>query len=218
MSAPNTIFIFDLMGPGANYPGGIKAEHLRDELQALGVNVILEDTSTRPKLFAFVERVLNVSEANTKIFPVLHFFGHGNNAGIAVEENSEGINWTLLCDILKPLYDVVKGNLVLCFDVCDGLHGFKIARKLLPLPFLALVGPITEIHGQASLKAFVEFYRASAIEITDLDQAVDRMNRASGYADERYQWVIGTKGSFDFTGRVKSIALVDDSTGDIVLS
>ena len=217
MSAPNTIFVFDLMGPGADHPDGIKAEHLRDELETLGVNVILEDTSTRPKLFAFMERVLKASEVDTKILPILHFFGHGDNAGIEVEENHEGISWTLLCEILKPLYDVVKGNFVLCFDVCDGLHGFKVARKFLPFPFLALVGPISEIQGSASLNAFVEFYRATAIEITDFDQALERMNRASGYADERYQWVSGTKGSFDFTGRVKGIALVDDKTGDIVL-
>lgn len=218
MAAPNTIYIFDLLGPHAKHPGGIRAEDLRDAVQALGANVQLADASNRIKLFAFVEVIGKACSENTTVFPILHFFGHGDNAGIEVEERHEEVTWAVLCEVLKPLYDLMKGNVVLCFDVCHGLHGFKIARRLLPFPFLALVGPNAEIHADTSLKAFVEFYRASAVEVTNLDEAVDRMNAAAGYADERYQWVIGTKVSFDFTGRIKGIALIDDKTEVVVLS
>lgn len=218
MAAPNTIYIFDLMGPEAKHPDGIRAEHLRDKLEAIGVNVVVQDTSTRPKLFAFVEEILKATNANLKAFPILHFFGHGDTSGIEVEEQHEGISWKGMCGILKPLYDSLKGNVVLCFDVCDGLHGFKIARTFLPFPFLALVGPNAKIHGLPSLWAFVEFYRATALEMTNMDEAIDRMNKASGYKDERYHWVIGTKLSFDLTGRVTGTALIDDKTEKIVLS
>ena len=51
-----------------------------------------------------------------------------------------------------------------------------------------------------------------------MKEAVCRMNQASGYNDERYEWIDGTKIGFDMTGRFKGVALGMDGTNEIYLT
>jgi len=210
MPAPNPIYIIDLMGDNANPPGGVFAKHLASSLIDLKLGPSLLNGSTRGRLYESVLEIERQVGGNKPFFPVVHFFGHGNADGIAVHENSESVDWTQLREVLRPLQQTSQGNIVFCFDVCHGLKGFKIARRFFPLPFLALIGPNQPIGGVESLRAFTEFYKAASVDIADLDNAVNRMNVASGYADERYEWVIGTKWTFDFTGKTKGIDLIPD--------
>lgn len=215
MALTAQIYIFDLLGPFVKHPAGIMAEHLRDELAKNFLDAELFDCSDRIRLFSAITNIRQACIDDAGICPILHFFGHGKDSGIEIQRDNEDVNWRILAEMLQPLHKTVSGKFILCFDTCDGLHGFRVAYNALPLPFLALVGPNTTIQGDRTLAAFTEFYRTAFQGSGTMDDALQAMNQASGYPDERYEWIDGRKIGFDFTGKVKGIALANDVTGEI---
>lgn len=135
------------------------------------------------------------SDSSTNLQPYIHISAHGSSYGVKFTDRSF-LNWSkfrlLLEEVeneigranITPSRHLMSSRLVLCFSTCEGYNAYKIhadnANTQDSCPFQCVVGPTEEVDWVDSLLAFQVFYHAANYRYCTFDEAVSRMNIATG--------------------------------------
>lgn len=135
---------------------------------------------------ALGERLVRAFEqfkkGNDYRYPILHLSMHGNKDGVALTDRST-FAWPDLYAKLRPLINVMPGQLDICMSSCHGLHGAKMAMdEMQPVTFRHLVGTDSNVFWADAAVAYMAMYH-HLFRGTALADAVNAMRAASGVAD-----------------------------------
>jgi hypothetical protein len=161
--------------------------HGRFEGEALEKTIKLSDLSCSRRLVvnreaftaAFLVGIKKYFEASGMPL-VIHISAHGNEEGIQLS-SGETVSWEELRKLLITINEVLKGTLIVCMSSCKGYSGIRMAMRddNSPLPFLAIIGPISEPTWGETNIAFATFYHLFA-KGEEPAKAVEAMKIASG--------------------------------------
>lgn len=135
--------------------------------------------------------------------PILHISSHGSSEGIMLTKG-DVLGWNELRDLIMPINQAYKGNLVFCISSCEGFSACRMAMKEGELPFLGIVGNIGMAKLSDTTIAFSTFYHliAKGYMITD---AVKAMRKASG--DEKFKEIRGIVAQKAYIEEVRKLQL-----------
>lgn len=111
--------------------------------------------------------------------PIVHLSMHGNKSGIGFT-NGDFVSWHELQEILRPVFEWMDGNLLVCLSSCSGYYGCQMAMyEDETQPFGALVGNTGETSWAEAAVGFVTFYH-QFFRTADVAASVEAMKVASG--------------------------------------
>lgn len=110
--------------------------------------------NTSELLATFDEITASVKEGN---YPILHVEAHGNEKGLGLA-NGEIISWKDLSAPLIRLNELLRAQLIVTVAACSGGHMARTAAEADRAPFLALLGPSTEIWDNELYADYCQFY------------------------------------------------------------
>lgn len=129
--------------------------------------------------FALTHDLPQVIKSYNDRAPVLHISAHGFPEGIQLS-NGEQITWAELKEILTPLSEALKGNLLICMSCCSGVAACRMAMDIedTEAPFFAVIGHPAEPQWPETAVAYATFYHLIA-KGRNIDDAVKAMQIAS---------------------------------------
>lgn len=131
-------------------------------------------------IYALTHELPQVIKNHNDRAPVLHISAHGFPEGIQLS-NGDQITWQDLREILKPLSEALKGNLLICMSSCSGASACCMAMHTTDTeePFFAIIGHPNEPTWPDTAVAYATFYHLIA-KGYHIDEAVKAMQIASG--------------------------------------
>jgi len=126
----NDFFIYIVESPSASdlydgiSEGGLVAQFIRlDSIQCV--------TRTAINSTAFVTALtIGLAEAMIRFpdrYPILHLSAHGGKEGIQLS-SGEVLTWAKLKDLLIPINESFRGELLLCMSSCEGYSACRNSR------------------------------------------------------------------------------------------
>jgi len=124
--------------------------------------------------------------------PIIHISAHGNKDGIQLTDGTY-FQWNKLKNIFKRKNLDLNNLLIVCMSSCEGFGAVRMAFNSEALPFLALIGPTSEIDLRDRAMAFLTFYYrlnkdASpqvALDAMKISSGNDKFAMISGYNAQR---------------------------------
>lgn len=89
--------------------------------------------------------------------PILHVEAHGNEDGLGLA-SGEMITWKDLSAPLVELNKLLRGQLIVTVAACFGGYMARTAAESVRAPFLAVLGPSTEIWDNELYADYCQFY------------------------------------------------------------
>lgn len=113
-----------------------------------------------------------------RVRPVIHIATHGNENGIALR-SGDFVTWDDLREILRPIYDYLKGEFVLSMSSCKGINALRVILQ--GMPIIGVLGSVEEVDWSDNVMAFAVFYHLSQ-KGCGYQHAVEAMRMASGHS------------------------------------
>lgn len=110
--------------------------------------------NTSELLATFDEISASVTDGN---YPILHIEAHGNEEGLGLA-NGEIIGWKDLSAPLIRLNELLRAQLIVTVAACSGGLMARTAAESVRAPFLAVLGPSTEIWDNELYADYCQFY------------------------------------------------------------
>ncbi|PKG76235.1 hypothetical protein CXF86_01780, partial [Shewanella sp. GutCb] len=124
-----------------------------------GVAIDYVSITTKEELFTHIDTLIHEAKYN-RVFPVLQLDVHGTSDKSGIVLNSgETIIWRQLCDKLRELNSLSKGNLIIVMAACYGANiqqGIDIFNRS---PFWGVMSPLNTVTPDEILESLSEFYR-----------------------------------------------------------
>jgi len=113
--------------------------------------------------------------------PILHIEAHGNETGIAPEQNgSSYILWEELTEPLQRVNEASGCNLLIVMAACIGNAAVKALRRGPRAPAIVVIGPTDEILPTRLFDASKELYWVISAGDASIDAIVSGMSSESG--------------------------------------
>jgi hypothetical protein len=114
--------------------------------------------ATKKELFAHIDHLIHDAKY-CRIFPILQIDVHGtmDRSGIILNSGDRVI-WRNLCDKLRDLNELSRGNLIVVMAACYGAHiqtGIDLFNRS---PFWGVMSPVNSVTPDAIQKSLSEFY------------------------------------------------------------
>lgn len=157
----NKISIVESLGKHDRKTGGLLYEDIKmlELFHERGVAVEHASISSKNDLYNHIDLLTHDARAN-RIFPILQIDVHGTSDRKGIALNSgENILWRDLCNKLRELNSVSKGNLIIVMSSCFGVHiqsGIDLFNRA---PFWAVMSPLNQVSPDDIQKSLGEFYR-----------------------------------------------------------
>lgn len=131
-------------------------------------------------IYALTYDLPEIIKSHNDKAPILHISAHGFDEGIQLS-NGDQITWQELREILKPICEALKGNLLLCMSSCSGISSCRMAMDLNDThePFFAVIGHPDKPTWPDTAVAYATFYHLIAKGF-QIAEAVNAMKVASG--------------------------------------
>jgi hypothetical protein len=115
--------------------------------------------ATKEELYRYIDNLIDQAKYN-RVFPVLQLDVHGTSDRRGIILNSgDTISWRNLCDKLRELNELSKGNLIVVMAACYGTHIQKGINPFNRSPFWGVMSPLNTVTPDAILESLGEFYR-----------------------------------------------------------
>ncbi len=154
---PIEIWILESLPAGDTQTGTLLRDAILERAPASKqvINVHHRAPFGGPEFMAvFDEITASVARGN---YPILHLEAHGNEDGLGLA-NGELIEWKALSAPLVRLNDLLKAQLIITVAACSGGHMARTAAESVRAPFLAVLGPSTEIWDNELYADYCQFY------------------------------------------------------------
>lgn len=193
IKAATKVYIIESPHPEDLKIGRVEGLALGQILKLAGIDFsYYEAGSTKEVQEKFKQMANEINQTkDDKHWTIIHFSMHGNEKGIGLT-SGEFIDWEKFSQLLVDFISDVgtfpipntTGNrlcpLQLGFSVCKGISAKEIKQFIGISPYWTLVGPNDKVSWSDSLMAFSTLYHNLILKRTSFEDAVKRMNMASG--------------------------------------
>ena len=126
---------------------------------AKGIATEYAPIATKDELYEHIDNLILEAKYN-HVFPVLQLDVHGasDRSGIILK-SGDIIIWRNLCDKLRALNEVSKGNLIVVMAACYGTHIQSGIDHFNRSPFWGVMSPLNEVTPDDIQESLCEFYR-----------------------------------------------------------
>jgi hypothetical protein len=162
-----------------NHLESVKREHP-------DLHFAFEQPRTKAELIVLLHRIRDEAQSDN-LYPMLHLECHGCPDGLGVA-SGELVEWDELREILIEINHACRLNLVVVLAACNGAHLIKVSIKMDRAPFLAIIGPETEITAGDAQKDFAAFYN-SFFQNLDGDTAINALNGGAERHHRKYHFI-----------------------------
>ncbi|VVS95375.1 hypothetical protein [Desulfoluna spongiiphila] len=182
----NKIWIIESLRPGDLETGkSLYNEVLLPVAQReSSLKISLECPTNKSEFFEILNKIKN--EANSGLYPIIHFECHGSENGLQLT-SGEIVEWDHLRKFLIQINIASHLNTVIVVAACNGIHLINVSMKMDRAPFWAVIGPTEEISQNLIDRDFKAFY-TTFFETLSGDEAVKALNANSPNGKRLYHF------------------------------